>query len=105
MLVQGRNLVSAASEGSPAATNLLRVAAHVIIPASPSSSTDYGNSRIHQAHPAEREESIHRHGIRPAAILPYAWHAPVEFTSARVPAHREIRLGEMSVLQRRVHVE
>ena len=77
----------------PAATNLLRVAAHVIIPASPYSSTDYGNSRIHQAPSAEREESIHGHGFRSTFVVPHARHAPVELTSARVSADREVGLG------------
>ncbi|MEY3712909.1 MAG: hypothetical protein RL321_529 [Pseudomonadota bacterium] len=35
--------------------------------------------------------------------MPDAADVPVEFASARVPADREDRLGEVSLLQRRVH--
>ena len=41
---------------------------------------------------------------RSAAVVPHARHVPVEFASARVPADREDRLGEVPVLQCGVHV-
>ena len=56
-----------------------------------------------QADSAQRAESIQRHDRRSAALLPDARHVFVELASPRVPAHRENRLGQVPLLQRRVH--
>lgn len=59
----------------------------------------------HQASSTECSTSIHRYDGGFAAELPHGEHAVVEFAPQGFPANRKNWLGQMPVLQRRIHTE